>query len=186
MKRVVKTIVVLGIGAQHFALRTHRCVAEWMDSVPLLESSVRACPRSIKSNLEMSKLYSGLVPHMVDFEKALRLIRTAQKIDPTYCDVHQQFGHVYFQQGKYIPFEKEMVKSLLCPFTMGQAMVNWKKYWNAVLAPRNGKTDAAARKRYDGYMKSIEESIDREAEKAGAEACERSLRHGTNNLEDEL
>ncbi|KAL7479643.1 hypothetical protein ACHAW6_005367 [Cyclotella cf. meneghiniana] len=184
-KQIAKTIFVLGIGTRYLALRTHRRVADWMDSVPLLESSVRACPRSIKSNLEMSKLYSGLVPHMVDLEKALRLIETAQKIDPTYCDVHQQFGHVYFQQGKFIQFEKEMVESLLCPFTMGQAMGNWKKYWNAVLAPRNGKTDAAARKRYDKYMKILEESIDREAEKAGMEDNERRIRHAS-NLEDEL
>ncbi|KAL3787631.1 hypothetical protein HJC23_011779 [Cyclotella cryptica] len=185
IKRVMKTIFILAICTQHFALRTHNRIAEWMDSATLLESSLRACPRSIKSNLEMSKLYSGLVPHMVDFEKALRLIETAQKIDPSYCDVHQQFGHVYFQQGKYIQFEKEMVKSLLCPFTMGQAMGNWKKYWNAVLAPRNGKTDVAARKRYDEYMKSIEESIDREGEKSGMETRERRIRDGS-NLEDEL
>ena len=141
--------------------------------------------QKLLANLEASKLYSGLIPHMVDFEKALRLIKTAQKIDPTYCDVHHQFGHVYFQQGKYIKFEKEMVKALLCPFTMGQAMGNWKKYWNAVLAPWNGKTDVAARKRYDKYMKRIEESIDREAERSGMESRASRIRDGS-NLEDEL
>jgi hypothetical protein len=55
----------------NLAGRTHRRASEWMDSVTLLESSLRACPRSIKSNLEMSKIYSGLVPHMLDLEKAL-------------------------------------------------------------------------------------------------------------------
>ena len=55
----------------NLARRTHRRSSEWMDSVPLLESSLRACPRSIKSNLEMSKIYSGLVPHMLDLERAL-------------------------------------------------------------------------------------------------------------------
>ena len=55
----------------NLARRTHRRSSEWMDSVSLLESSLRACPRSIKSNLEMSKIYSGLVPHMLDLERAL-------------------------------------------------------------------------------------------------------------------
>jgi hypothetical protein len=54
----------------HLAKHTHRRTADWMDSVSLLESSLRTCPRSIKSNLEMSKLYSGLVPHMSDLERA--------------------------------------------------------------------------------------------------------------------
>jgi hypothetical protein len=41
----------------NLARRTHRRSSEWMDSVPLLESSLRACPRSINSNLEMSKIH---------------------------------------------------------------------------------------------------------------------------------
>jgi protein involved in temperature-dependent protein secretion len=128
---------------------------------------------------------------MVDFKKALNLIETAHKIDPAYCDVHQQYGHVYFQQGRYIPFEEAMVQSLMCPFTMGQAMTNWKKYWNAVLTPRNGVTDTEARKRYDGYMKRIEESIAREAKKAADEDYDRRLSGGGSDdgvyyFEDEL
>ena len=186
--RVIKTALVLVLCTKYLAVRTHNRAAEWMDSVPLLESSLRACPKSIKSNLEMSKLFSGLVPHMVDFEKALTLIETAQSIDPTYCDVHQQFGHVYFQQGRYILFEEAMVQSLMCPFTMGQAMNNWKRYWNAVLQPRNGVVDAEARGRYDGYMKRIEESIEKEAEReARNEAFERRGRAAAgSDLEEEL
>ena len=117
----------------------------------------------------MSKLYSGLVPHKLDLKKALELIETAHRIDPTYCDVHQQYGHVYFQQGRYIPFEEAMVQSLMCPFTMGAAMTNWKKYWNVLLSPRNGVVDMEGRKRYDGYMKRIEELIQMEAEISAAD-----------------
>jgi hypothetical protein len=122
----------------------------------------------------MSKLYSGLLPHKIDFKKATSLIQTAQTINPSYCDVHQQFGHVYFQQGLYIQFEEAMVQSLMCPFTMGQAMTNWKKYWNAVLMPRNGVTDVEARKRYDACMKRIEESIEKEAVRVKEEKLART------------
>ena len=127
-----------------------------MDSVTLMESSLKTCPRSIKSNLETSKLYSGLVPHMLDLDKALSLIRTADAIDPNYCDVHQQYAHVYFQQQKYVSFEEEMVQSLLCSFTMSQAMNNWQKYWKIVL---NDGKNAAAQARYDRYMAKIKEEV---------------------------
>jgi len=150
------------------AMRTHSRAAAWMDSVPLFESSLVTCPRSIKSNLEISKIYSGLVPHMVDYEKSLKLIRTAQSIDPTYCDVHQQYSHVYFHQQKYIRFEREMAQSLRCPFTMGQAMGNWNKYWKVVL-----KQDASAKGRYDKYMASIQEEVARREEEEGGSSGDR-------------
>ena len=70
-KTTIVYVILLCLGMHKLAGRTHRRASEWMDSVPLLESSLKACPRSIKSNLEMSKLYSGLVPHMLDLEKAL-------------------------------------------------------------------------------------------------------------------
>ncbi|KAL7549210.1 hypothetical protein ACHAWF_012481 [Thalassiosira exigua] len=158
---IVKVAVVSSLIICNFARRTHRRTAEWMDSLTLMESSLRTCPRSIKSNLEASKLYSGLVPHLLDLEKALELIGTAQSIDPDYCDVHQQFAHVYFQQSKYISFEEEMVQSLMCPFTMGQAMTNWNKYWQVVLADERNQ---APRKRYEGYMARIREEVQRREE----------------------
>ncbi|EED89741.1 predicted protein [Thalassiosira pseudonana CCMP1335] len=146
----------------HLAKHTHRRTADWMDSVSLLESSLRTCPRSIKSNLEMSKLYSGLVPHMSDLERARSLIKTAQTIDPTYCDVYQQHAHVYFQEQKYLLFEEHSVEALLCPFTMGQAMTNWNKYWKVVLSANGGgssKNREASTKRYTQYMERIEKEI---------------------------
>eukprot|EP00956_Cyclotella_meneghiniana_P010239 scaffold14139_cov74-Cyclotella_meneghiniana.AAC.11 len=163
-KQIMKAALLIYVGTIHLAKQTHTRTSQWMDSIPLLESSLQSCPTSIKSNLEMSKLYSGLVPHKLDLKKALALIETAHRIDPTYCDVHQQYGHVYFQQGRYLPFEEAMVHSLMCPFTMGAAMTNWKRYWNVVLSPRNGVVDVEGRKRYDGYMKRIEEMIKMEAE----------------------
>ncbi len=68
---IISYVILLCLSMHHLASQTHQRASEWMDSVPLLESSLKSCPRSIKSNLEMSKLYSGLVPHMLDLEKAL-------------------------------------------------------------------------------------------------------------------
>jgi len=152
----LKIASIFWLCANPLAGRTHGRAAAWMDSVPLLESSLRACPRSIKSNLELSKIYSGLVPHMLDLEKSLSLISKAQSIDPTFCDVHQQYGHVYFQQSKYLLFEEEIAKSLLCPFTMGMAMNNWNRYWKLVL---RGGQDRKSKERYEKYMKNIEAEI---------------------------
>ena len=157
-RRRYNLLALLCFGTFKLASRTHHRAAEWMDSVPLLESSVLTCPRSIKSNLEMSKLYSGLVPHLLDLERSLSLIHTAQSIDPEYCDVHQQYAHVYFHQSKYIPFEEEMVQSLMCPFTMGQAMNNWNKYWQVVL---EGGKNKEASERYQRYMAEIQNEIAR-------------------------
>ena len=160
--RPLKHMVLFYVCVFVLAKRTHNRAAEWMDSVPLFESSLKTCPRSIKSNLEMSKLYSGLIPHMLDLDKALSLISTAQSIDPEYCDVHQQYAHCYFQQAKYISFEEEMVQSLMCKFTMGQAMTNWQNYWKVVLSD---KTNAKARARYERYMAHIGDEIKRHEKK---------------------
>lgn len=71
LKRRYNALLLSTLIVHSLAKHTHRRAAQWMDSVPLYESSLAACPRSIKSNLEMSKLYSGLIPHMSDLEKAL-------------------------------------------------------------------------------------------------------------------
>jgi len=44
---------------------------EWMDSLSLIQSSLKNCPNSAKSNLEMSKIYSGMYQEMFDMEKSL-------------------------------------------------------------------------------------------------------------------
>jgi hypothetical protein len=79
-------------------------------------------------------------------------------IDPTYCDVHYQYAHVYIQQGKYIPFEEELVESLQCQFTMGQAMNMWQKYWKVVLSNDSVGDDKRKKEagvRYQKYMTRI-------------------------------
>ena len=80
------------------------------------------------------------------------LIGTAQSIDPTFCDVHQQYAHVYFQQSKYTHFEEEMVKSLLCPFTMGQTLNSWNKYWKvSSMGGRVQKREKDTKNKWQGY-----------------------------------
>ena len=39
--------------------RVHKRTYQWTNNISLLESGLRTCPRSAKSNLEMSKIYSG-------------------------------------------------------------------------------------------------------------------------------
>ena len=44
---------------------------DWMNSVSLIESSLKNCPNSAKSNLEMSKVHSGMYHNMFDLDKSL-------------------------------------------------------------------------------------------------------------------
>jgi hypothetical protein len=106
---------------------------EWMDSVPLLESSLRTCPRFAKGHLEMSKIYSSLYPEKYDLQKARRHLEKAKTIDPNFCDVHQQFAIVSAKEGKWIELEKELFLSLQCPYTMGGAVPIWQDYWTQQL-----------------------------------------------------
>lgn len=165
-KTIIKHTILLYLFTNHLAKQTHKRSSEWMDEYSLLTSSLKACPRSIKSNLEASKLFSGLVPQMLDLDKALSLIKNAQSIDPTYCDVHMQYAHVYFQQEKLLSFEQELVEALLCPFTMGQAMTNWNRYWQVMLA----SGDSVASGRYTKYMERLQGEIDKAAKDEGSKA----------------
>ena len=44
---------------------------EWMDSFTLLQSSLEHCPNSAKSNLEMSKVHTGLYKEKFDLGVSL-------------------------------------------------------------------------------------------------------------------
>jgi len=146
------------------SIKVHTRSKEWMDSKSLLHSSLYACPRSAKSNLEISKLYSGLDPDKVDLALALDYIEKAEKNSPEYCDVHFQYAHVLIQQHKYLEFEDRITKGVLCPFTMYNSYSLMKRYWTSVLQdPRQGNDDA--KKRYQKYNKIIEDAI-RKEEKA--------------------
>ena len=173
-KTVIKHTILLYLCTNHLAKQTHQRTSEWMDAYSLMTSSLKTCPRSIKTNLETSKLYSGLVPHMLDLDKAISLIENAQSIDPTYCDVHMQYAHVYFQQEKYIPFETELIEALLCQTTMGQAMNNWNRYWQVML----GSNDAAAKERYTKYMQRIQKEIAKAEKEDAASKTSKDIEAG--------
>lgn len=133
--------------------RLHMRALQWMDSVPLLSSSLTTCPRSAKSHLEMSKVHSGLYPNLFNLTKSLEHIRKVEEIDGDYCDVHQQYAHVYIQQNEYLLFEQHLVKALLCPFTQGGSIDLWHRYWKAV-----GHTPEA-QERMNAYNAVIQRAV---------------------------
>jgi hypothetical protein len=47
--------------------------------------------------------------------------------------VHYQFAFIYVQQARYREMEGELVESILCPTTGGQAMDLWNKYWASMI-----------------------------------------------------
>jgi hypothetical protein len=140
--------------------RIHRRSFEWMDSVPLLASSLKTCPRSAKSHLEISKVYSGLVNDLFDLNQTLYHLNIVEEIDPTYCDVHQQFAHVYIQQQRLLEFEERLARAILCPFTMGGATEMWRRYWPVVL--KDPATKVKGQKRMEGFQARIERAVQRE------------------------
>lgn len=141
--------------------RVYNRSLEWMDSLSLLESSLRTCPRFAKAHLEISKIYSGLYPEKWNLTQSLFHIGEAQKYDPNFCDVHYQYAHVALQQHQYLNFEQHLVDALQCPFTMGGAIQLWHKYWPAVLEESQNTEErvAAARSRYESYTKIINNAI---------------------------
>jgi len=167
-------LLLLSIAFLWFKIQ-HRSL-EWMTPHSLLESSLRACPRSAKSNLELSKLYSGLMSdefsaYDIDFVKAMHLLRKAEDIDPDYCDVHYQVSQLLVKQSQVegqekfdmLEFEDRIRKSVLCPFTMVGAYDLFQRYWMRVLqSPASRSSDARAR--YEYHHGIIEDAIRREKE----------------------
>jgi hypothetical protein len=145
--------------------RIHQRTTEWMGPVALLESSMHTCPQSAKSHLEYSKTLSGLFPDRLNLTLARWHLEQVEEIDPSYCDVHQQFAHVAVQEHKYMEFEDRLTKAVVCPFTMGGAMETWKRYWAMTLDPSQNAPAAvaAAQERQKKYMKVINAAIEAEA-----------------------
>ncbi len=57
-----------------FIALSKRCMRRsehWMSSYELLKSSLETCPKSAKSNLELSKCYSGLFPEKQNYDIAV-------------------------------------------------------------------------------------------------------------------
>lgn len=164
-QRLYRIWVLLGV-ALLMVLRIFRRTTEWMDSKTLLESSLRTCPRFAKAHLETSKIYSGLYPALHNLTRSRWHLEQAEKFDPDYCDVHQQFGHVAIQENRHLEFEERLTKSLLCPFTMGKQMGMWHQYWNMALGAGNPPAAVAeARERYERYLAAINEAIEKQNER---------------------
>mmetsp|Transcript_56886 Transcript_56886/g.66492 ORF Transcript_56886/g.66492 Transcript_56886/m.66492 type:complete len:602 (+) Transcript_56886:55-1860(+) len=147
---VAAGIVFMGYRVMHRS-------GEWMTSPDLLESSLKACPRSAKSNLEISKIYSGLYPEKLDMELAKTYIEKAEEIDPEYCDIHWQWAQLLFRQQRYLEFEGRLTKAVTCPFTTGGAYPLFEQYWGMVTQdPNHG---AAAVKRRAEYVTIIQAAV---------------------------
>ncbi|KAL7580265.1 hypothetical protein ACA910_013000 [Epithemia clementina (nom. ined.)] len=129
--RLLLVVAMLAAGWRRIHMRTW----EWMDAYPLLTSSLKTCPRSAKSHLEISKIYSGLYPARYNLPLARWHLQQVEDIDPTYCDVHFQYVHIALQEQEFLEMEERLTKSMPCRYTMGQAMAMWTKYWEIAMGP---------------------------------------------------
>ncbi len=164
----IQKIFILVVVCSFFASKTYFRSLEWMNSKDLILSSLRTCPRSIKSHLEMSKIHQGLYPEMLDLKKGLYHLEVAEKIDPEFCDLHQQFAFIHLRQNDVIKFEERMTQCLLCPFTMSGCMSMWNQYWQTTLRqnqllPEDQRN--IIQNRYNKYMLIVNEAVQKEQQK---------------------
>ena len=141
--------------------KVHHRTLQWMDSISLLESSIETCPRFAKAQMELSKIYSGLYPELLDLAKSRQYLEVAREIDPALCDIHQQFAHVAAQQGKWEEYEEELTQAVLCPFTMGGALEMWKRYWQVAINSAGSSPHAIlqVQERQNRYSQIIQEKV---------------------------
>lgn len=137
--------------------RAHHRSLAWMDSFALLSTSLKSCPRSAKNHLEISKVYSGTMGGKRDLKQALYHLQKAESIDPTYCDVHQQFAHVHVQMQQLEEFETRLAKAVLCPFSVGGATEMWRRYWEATAA-----SDPEAQRRVNQFQEKVRQAVERQ------------------------
>lgn len=69
--KVMEKLLKVSLCLIWMSVRIHRRSGQWMSSPSLFESSLRTCPRYAKANLQLSKVYSGTIPGMTDYEKSL-------------------------------------------------------------------------------------------------------------------
>lgn len=148
---------ILGLVGLFMWRRVHNRTLEWMDSIPLIESSLRTCPEFAKGHLEMSKIYSGLYPERFDLKQSRWHLEQVERIDPDFCDVHAQFAHVAIQEQKYIEFEERLTQALLCPFSLNNSLDLWQRYWKMAQDGTKNSPDVveAAAIRYEKHMEEI-------------------------------
>ncbi len=173
------------------SIKVYNRNVEWTTSKSLLESSLRICPQSAKSNLEYSKLYSGLDPQLYDLDKALSYISKAEEIDGDYCDVNYQFAYIYFQQEEYLKFEERITKGILCPFTMVGSHSLFQQYWKVVLDDSNTHNPLGgkgAMRRYQKHIQIIQKAIEEETKKKERQVNEKlePTRKNRGNEKEEL
>lgn len=168
---VLTKIAIVLMGSHSLWKKVQLRTEEWTSNVMLLESSLKSCPRSAKSNLEISKIYSGMYPELLDLDKARSHLTMAESVDPNYCDVHQQFAHVAIQRGKFLEFEDRLTKAVTCPFTMAGSAELYRRYWKQLTSDPNTRDDAMERMRR--HQRVIDEAVARavreEEEKARRE-----------------
>lgn len=153
---------------------------EWTDAYRLLESSYRACPNSAKTNMEMAKCLNGMYPERLDLDLSLKHVARAQEIDPSYCDVHEQFAIIEFQRNNYLEFEGNLTKAVVCQFTMKKAMNMWQQYWKAVTQdPFNGNQ---ARLRMQKHLEFIEQKRQEEMIRLGESPDDKETQQGRDEL----
>ena len=146
-------------------LKVHNRALEWMDSISLMSSGLKSCPRFAKLHMEMSKIYSGLYPDQLNLQQSLDHLEMARDIDPNFCDLHQQFAHVAIQRGDYHTYEEELTQAVLCPFTMGGAYPMWQRYWQVANNNAMGPTEqASVKERQAYYTRIIQEAVQKERE----------------------
>lgn len=174
--------------------RVSNRTVEWTTNVSLLESSLVTCPRSAKSNLETSKIYSGLYPEKTDYARARLLISRAEEIDPDFCDVHWQFAQLMFrdlQTGSYFThpddpenldkleeFEDRLTSSVICRHSGKGAISLFQHYWKIMTKSSNN-----AQLRYQRHFKSIQEEMARQAHEEDVTVEE--AREDSNDFVDE-
>ena len=147
--------------------RVHNRTLEWMDSIPLLKSSLETCPDFAKGHLEISKVYSGLYPERYDLNQSKWHLQQVEAIDPDFCDVHAQFAHVAIQEHRYTEFEERLTKAMMCQFTLGSSMNLWQRYWSMAqdLSKNPPEVVAAAKKRYEKHLELIQIHVQKEEAK---------------------
>lgn len=181
IKIVKYSIILLNLSFLWIKVQTRS--SEWMYFDSLLESSLRSCPRSAKSHLEISKLYSGLVGSLhispttqhrgFDLNVAKYHLETAESIDPLYCDVHFQFSQLsVLEKSHDLEFEDRLTKGVLCPTTMNGAHNLFQQYWSQIVI-----RGAAERSRYQNHLKVIQNAIHEENKEVHTSGTGNSSNH---------
>ena len=116
--------------------------------------------------MEVSKIYSGLYPTLLDLKKARTHLDTARAIDPDLCDLHKQYVFLAIREGgkNYRELEDELTQAMLCRFTMGDTEPLWQQYWTQTLAsaPMGTHQRTDIEDRYRHAMSIVQQAIIKE------------------------